>query len=136
MANQVSIARSSRSRKWRRDPAPVKAARPRLTKLGKKLLAIQTSLYDLFRRASPRLRARHIGWISVDIAALWEVSQKHLNHVSQLLKCSYPKDREKIENLLTEMQVNLISVGAHHLQTLQRILPRVRSAVYQRRRPN
>jgi hypothetical protein len=54
----------------------------------------------------------------------------HKRHVHELLKCSYPQDREKIEKLLTEMQVNLLSQGTDHLKTLKEILPRVRSAVY------
>ena len=68
--------------------------------------------------------------MSVDLAGLWEVGLNHKRHVRELLKCSYPRDREKIEELLTEMQVNLLSQGADHLKTLQKILPRVRSAVY------
>jgi hypothetical protein len=133
MANREAMSRSSISQKGRRGSSLRGAARPKLTRLEKKLLTIQTSLNALFRRASPRSRARHLGWMSVDIAGLWEVSKNHERHVRQLLKCSYPGDRAKIESLLTEMQVNLLSQGADHLKTLQRILPRIRSAVYQRR---
>jgi hypothetical protein len=68
--------------------------------------------------------------MSVDLAGLWEVGVNHKRHVHELLKCSYPQDREKIEKLLTEMQVNLLSQGADHLKALQKTLPRVISAVY------
>jgi hypothetical protein len=109
------------------------AGSPRLTRTDKKFLAIQTAISTLLRRASPLSTAKDISWTTVDLAALWEVSKNHERHVRELLKCSYPRDRAKIENLLTEMQVNLLSQGADHLETLQRILPRIRSAVYQRR---
>jgi hypothetical protein len=134
MVNQVSMSTSSRSRKRHPNSALRGAARPRLTKTEKELLAISAALSTLLHRASPRSTAKDISWMSVDIAGLWEVSKNHERHVRQLLKCSYPRDRAKIENLLTEMLVNLISQGADHLETLQRILPRIRSAVYQRRR--
>ena len=111
-------------------PKKTIAATLRLTKFQKKLLAIQLKLGSLLKQAAPRSKPRDVSWMSVDLAGLWEVGLNHKRHVRELLKCSYPRDREKIEELLTEMQVNLLSQGADHLKTLQKILPRVRSAVY------
>jgi hypothetical protein len=134
-----SISRRSKNsekdgEEFRQNKNKRNAGAPRLTKTGKQILAIQTALSALFRQASPHSTAKDISWMSADLAALWEVSRNHERHVRQLLKCSYPRDRAKIENLLTEMLVNLVSQGADHLETLQRILPRIRGAVYQRRR--
>jgi hypothetical protein len=111
-------------------PKKTTAATLRLTKFQKKVLAVQLKLTSLLKLAAPKLKPRDVSWMSVDIAGLWEVGLNHKRHVRELLKCSYPRDREKIDKLLTEMQVNLLSQGADHLKTLQKSLPRVRSAVY------
>lgn len=107
-----------------------KSLRPRVTRIGRKMISIQNSLGDLLRRAAPKSADKTVSWTAVDLASLWEVSVNHQRHIRLLLKCSYPKDRHKIENLLTNIQVNLLSQGADSLSTLQRGLPRIISAVY------
>jgi hypothetical protein len=106
------------------------SGQPKLSKKGRRILAIQTALSALLRRAAPRSTARAISWTSVDLAGLWEVCQKHERHISRLLECSYPRDRARIEAIMTEMQVNLLSQATDHLKTLAKTFPRVRQAVY------
>jgi len=94
------------------------------------MISIQNALGDLLRRAAPTSADKTVSWTSVDLASLWEVSVNHQRHIRLLLKCSYPKDRHKIESLLTEIRVNLLSQGADSLGTLQRDFPSIISAVY------
>ena len=102
-----------------------------ITKAHKQMLLIQTNLNSLLSLASPNSTAKAISWTCVDFAGLWEVSKNHISTMRRLLKCSYPRDRKKIEDLLTEIQVNLLSQGADHLKTLQVNLPRIRRDVFQ-----
>ena len=107
-----------------------KTLRPRITRTGQKMVAIQNTLREFLRRAAAGSADKTVSWTAVDLASLWEVSVNHQRHIRLLLNCAYPKDRHKIENLLTEIQVNLLSQGADSLSTLQKCLPRIISAVY------
>lgn len=98
------------------------------------ILAIQSALYSIFRSASPRSKARDLGWISADLAGLWEVSIRHERDIRRLLKCSYPRDRSTIEKLMTEILVNLLSDGLSHLTTLKKLFPPLRELIYGRKR--
>ena|SRR5579859_7758344 len=117
--------RKASNLKTRKGPALRK-----LTKRQKQYLAIQVALRRLLRSASPKSKERDIRWVSIDLAWLCEVASNHQRHIRLLIKCSYPKDRERIENLLTEILVNLLSQGASHLSTLKMLFPRLRSAIY------
>jgi hypothetical protein len=64
---------------------------------------INLALHELLRKASPKSTPKDISWTCVDLTSLWEVSKEHLRHIKILRKCSYPRDREKLERLLTEM---------------------------------
>ena len=135
MANRESTSSSPGSRRKHRGTASERVKKKqvmdsRLTRDGKRLLAIQTTLSSLFRRASPKSLRRDISWMSVDLAGLWEVSKTHQSHIRRLLKCSYPEDRDRIQLLVTEIQINWLSQAVDHLKTLNRILPRVRSMLY------
>lgn len=104
-----------------------------LTKLSyqqKQMIKIQHKMGDLLKLASPRSTNKDVRWTGVDLTALWEVSKKHIQHINLLMKCSHPRDHEKIKDLLTEIQVNFVSQGLEHLDTLKRSLPRVRSNAY------
>ena len=105
-------------------------ARPKATKLVMKMTSIQQALAALLRRAASPSTDRVISWTSVDLAGLWEVSKNHERHITQLLKCTYPRDRARIENLITQMRVNLLSQGADHLKTLGKSLPQISHAIY------
>ncbi len=91
---------------------------------------IQGRLHALLDVAARSCTPKDISWTVVDLASLWEVSVNHERHIRQLLKCSYPRDRGKIEDLLTEIQVNLLSQGADNMKTLSKGLPRIITAVY------
>ena len=101
-----------------------------LTESEKMLMRIQIRLSSLLGRAARSCAPKDVSWAAVDLASLWEVSRSHLRHIRLLLRQSYPKDRERIERLLTEIQVNLLSQGAEHMKTLQRSLPRIVRATY------
>ena len=92
--------------------------------------SIQAALKKLLRTASPKSTPKDISWTSVDLTSLWEVSSEHLRHIRLLVKYTYPQDREKIEDLLTKIQVNLISQGLDNLLTLRKSLPRILNGVY------
>jgi hypothetical protein len=94
------------------------------------MVSMQSALRSLIQRAAPSSADRTVSWTAVDLTSLWEVSVNHQRHIRLLLKCSYPKDRHKIQNLLTEIRINLRSQGADNLSTLQRGLPAIISAVY------
>ena len=109
-----------------------KATSSKLTRSDKMLKNIQNSLSSLFRVAAQSCKPKDVSWTAVDLASLWEVSVNNQRHIRSLLKCSYPRDRDRIETLLTEIQVNLLSQGADNLKTLQKGFPRIVSAVYRR----
>jgi hypothetical protein len=95
----------------------------KMAKILKEYLVINRALHRLLRSASPRANKRDISWSCVDLAGLWEVTTLHRQHIRSLIKCSYPRDREKIEELLTEIQVNLLSQGIDHIETLKKVYP-------------
>jgi hypothetical protein len=111
-------------------PVARRKQKSKLTRTEKKMASIQSTLHSLIRRAAPSSANKTVSWTAVDLASLWEVSVNHQRHIRLLLQCSYPKDRHKIQNLLTEIRVNLLSQGADNLSTLQRGLPAIISAVY------
>ena len=121
-----------RGKRNKKSPTAVQRKRlsPKLTRFERKMLSIQNALRVLLRRAAPTSADKTVSWTAVDLASLWEVSVNHQRHIRLLVKCSYPKDRHKIERLLTEIRVNFLSQGADSLSTLQRGLPAIISAVY------
>jgi hypothetical protein len=125
----MPVARRKQTRKQLPTLTKNKALRTRITRTGQKMVSIQNTLRELLRRAAPGPADKTVSWTAVDLASLWEVSVNHQRHNRLLLNCSYPKDRHKIENLLTEIRVNLLSQGADSLSTLQKGLLRIISAV-------
>ena len=93
-------------------------------------MSIENTLGNLLRRAAPSSSDKTVRWTAVDLASLWEVSVNHQRHIRLLLNCSYPQDRHKIEDLLTEISVNFLSQGSDSLSTLQKGLPRIISSVF------
>src|SRR5258708_4713602 len=94
----------------------VKDRQKRLRGYQEQILDIQSALWALFRRASPRSKPRDLSWVSAGLAGLWEVSVRHKQHIRSLMKCSYPRDRSRIEKLMTEILVNMMSQGASHIE--------------------
>lgn len=101
----------------------------KINKTQKQMIAISGNLKKLFIKTCPRCTSRDISYFTADMSGLWEVSKVHERLIHSLLHCSYPKDKEKIENLLMEITVNWLSQAADHLSTLRKILPRLRRSV-------
>ncbi|MGB2677759.1 MAG: hypothetical protein WAN12_11815 [Candidatus Acidiferrum sp.] len=76
-------------------------------------------------KASPRSAKRTIGELAVDIGDLISVGRAHWDHVNQLLKMSFPKDRTAFRKLLAQFDVNLLFENQWHLSSLKRLLPRL-----------
>jgi hypothetical protein len=104
-----------------------------MTKKARELYIRQNSrlgdrLYRVFRRASPKVDEGMAADIAVDLTDLWSTGVEHRRHLRKLLSLSLPRDLEKLEYLLCEIEVNWQGEGKIHTTSLARSIPRILKA--------
>lgn len=85
---------------------------------------------EQLERASPRSSKGTVAELAIDIGDLASVGKTHWEHVSQLLKMTFPTDRVAFRKLLAKFEVNLLFENQWHLSSLKRLLPRLVKDAY------
>jgi len=101
------------------------------------ILPLQKKLKPLIQRAWPDGSDKDISWFVADLAGLWEVSRVHIILVRKLLKMADELEREKLQQLSQELDVNWFSNATGHLDTMKKDLARFKASIYgySRKRP-
>jgi len=93
------------------------------------LLPLQAKLKPILKRAWAKGGDKDISGLTVDLAALWEVSRVHIILIKELLKMKAKPDKERLAQILVELQVNWFSNASGHTETLERELTKIRRAL-------
>lgn len=98
---------------------------------------LQNKLKPLLKRAWPDGSERDISWLTVDLAALWEVSRIHIILVRKLLKMGDRLDRAELQQFSQDLEINWFSNASGPLKTMKNVLPRFKASLYgySRKRP-
>lgn len=89
----------------------------------RRTVEIYKAVRRVLSRASPSSPARLVASVAVDFADLWAVGQNHTEWLRSIVKLRFPKDQDKLLDLLTEMEVNWLSEAANHVRSLEKDLP-------------
>jgi hypothetical protein len=103
------------SRKKLRTPAPTA-----------EILPLQGKLRPILKHGWPDRTAKDIGWTTADLAGLWEVSRMHIILVRKLLRMGRKPDRNKLRQILLDLEINWFSNAEGHMHTLKHELARLR----------
>jgi hypothetical protein len=96
----------------------------------REIVPLQNKLGALLSRAWPDGSKRDISWLTVDLAALWEVSRIHIILVRRLLRMGRRFNRAEMQDISQELYVNWCSNAAGHLETFERELARFKASLY------
>lgn len=96
----------------------------------REIVPLQNKLGPLLSRAWPDGSKRDISWLTVDLAALWEVSRTHIILVRRLLRMGRRFNRAEMQDISQELYVNWCSNAPRHLETFERELARFKASLY------
>ena len=91
----------------------------------REIVPIQDELGVLLRRISHNLNGKDTTSISVDLAALWEVSRLHILLVAELIEKSDGVDEDRLIEIARQLFVNWFSNASDHMETLKKPLSRL-----------
>jgi hypothetical protein len=93
------------------------------------ILPLQTKLKPILQRAWPKGSDKDISWLTVDLAALWEVSRVHIILIKKLLRMKGKPNKKLLGQLLIDLEINWYSNASGHLETLEKELNKLRRAL-------
>jgi hypothetical protein len=86
------------------------------------ILPLQQKLRPILKHGWPNRSDKDIGWTTADLAGLWEVSRMHIILVRKLLRMGRKPDRNKLREILLDLEINWFSNAEGHMRTLKREL--------------
>ena len=94
------------------------------------ILRLQRQLGPIIGRAWPDGSEKDTSSMTVDLAALWEVSRKHSSLIRKILRMKRKPDIQKLRRISQELYVNWFSNASGHLKTLEPELTRFKRSLF------
>jgi hypothetical protein len=86
------------------------------------IVPLQAKLKPILQRAWPKGSDKDISWLTVDLAALWEVSRVHIILIKKLLRMKGKPNKKLLAQIAIELEINWYSNASGHLETLEQEL--------------
>jgi hypothetical protein len=98
------------------------------------ILPLQARLRPLLKRAWPVGSEKDISWMTADLAGLWEVSRAHIILVKKLLRVGGEFNRDKLQQIAIDLDINWYVNARGHMETLKHELARFRASLHENAR--
>jgi len=94
--------------------------------LVRKNARLSARLRKVLSAASPQSKPDLISGIAVDLADFSEIGEEHNRRLKELSQMQFPRDRERLEDLIYEFDVRLVMHAEWHARHLKRRLAKLK----------
>ena len=88
-------------------------------------VAFTNRVYRILKKVCPDSSGPLLGRLAVDLADIRQVADKHRAMLRQIQSLQSPRDKDKLQKLLAQVEVNLLWHNQYHLSSLKRCIPRL-----------
>jgi hypothetical protein len=87
---------------------------------------LSSELFKVLAVASPKSAVDLISGLAVDLADFWEIGEEHRQRIRELRNMRFPRDRQRFENMLYDLQIRLVWHAEWHAKHLKRRLEQLK----------